>query len=476
MVVPGPLLPPGDVSLASSRLDEASFRDPDNQVVHLDGRVLRQLSETGASDWEVLSASTFFGRAVTSGRLVGTVRAPVDGAALADGWSAVVEHERVPFITYPFEWTFGMLADAAVLHLELLRDALRESITTKDGYAYNLQWRGVNPVFIDVGSFTRYEGGPWAGYRQFCETFLNPIMLQSLLGVDFHPWLRGRLEGIAVQDMRRLLSARHALRPGVFRHVLVHSFFERNSHDATSSTRASLTEAGFGSDVVIATVDKLLEAVRALSWRPPASAWTSYAATNTYNAGDRVSKLAFVENVASHLRPGLVWDLGCNDGTYTRVIAPHATHVVAMDADHATVELLYRSLRADRVPNVVPLVVDLADPSPALGWRNRERPALLERARPELVVCLALVHHLAISANIPLSRVVEWLAGLADVVVVEFAERHDPMVAQLLANKSVTHGNYSGARFDQEVAKHFDVEAREELSCGTRTLYSLRRR
>lgn len=356
--------------MAASRLDEASFRDPDSQVVHLDGRVLRRLSETGTSDWEALSASTFFERAVTSGRLVGTVSTPVDHPALGDGWATVVEHERVPFITYPFEWTFGMLADAAVLHLELLRDALRESLTTKDGYAYNLQWRGVDPVFID----------------------------------------------------------------------------------------------------------KLLEAVRELSWRPPASLWTSSAATNTYTAGDRARKRAFVEKVASRLRPRLVWDLGCNDGTYTRAVAQHATHVVAMDADHATVELLYRSLRADRVPNVVPLVVDLADPSPALGWRNRERPALLERARPDLVVCLALVHHLAISANIPLPRVVEWLAALADVVVIEFAERRDPMVAQLLANKSVTHADYSLVRFEQEVAKHFDTEAREELSCGTRTLYALRRR
>jgi ribosomal protein L11 methylase PrmA len=171
-----------------------------------------------------------------------------------------------------------------------------------------------------------------------------------------------------------------------------------------------------------------------------------------------------------------VWDLGCNDGTYARAAASHASQVVAMDADHATVELLYRSLRSGRVRNVLPLVVDLADPSPSLGWRNRERPGLLERPRPDLVLCLALVHHLAIGANIPLRQVVEWLAGLAEVAVVEFVDRHDPMVAQLLANKSVAHADYSFTRFEYEVAEHFDVEAREELSSGTRVLYALRRR
>lgn len=456
--------------------DEGSFRDPDSQVVHTGGRVLRRLSETGRSDWDALSRTTFFERAVAAGRLVGTVDVAVGREGLGDGWAGLVEHEPIPFVTYPFEWTFGMLAAGAALHLELLREALAEDITTKDGYAYNLQWRGVEPVFIDISSFTPYHGGPWAGYRQFCETFLNPLMLQSFMNVDFHPWLRGRLEGIPVQHMRRLLSPRDLVRRGALRHVVLHALLERKAHGTTPSTRSALADAGFGRDAMIATVDKLLGVVRTLSWRPEASTWTSYATTNTYSGEDRAEKLRFVDRVASSARPHLVWDLGYNDGTYARAAARHASQVVAMDADHATVELLYRSLRSARVGNVLPLVVDLADPSPSLGWRNRERPGLLERPRPDLVLCLALLHHLAIVANIPLPQVVEWLAGLAEVAVVEFVDRHDPMVAQLLANKSVAHADYSLARFQHEVAEYFDVEAREELSSGTRALYALRRR
>lgn len=460
----------------TSARDEGSFRDPDSQVVHVDGRVLRRLSDKGRSDWESLSRTTFFERAVAARGLVATADVAAEDDHLGDGWAGLVEHERVPFITYPFEWTFGMLAAGAALHLELLRDALVEGITTKDGYAYNVQWRGVEPVFIDISSFTPYQGGPWAGYRQFCETFLNPLMLQSFVGLDFHPLLRGRLEGIPVQHMRRLLSSRDLLRPGVLRHVVLHALFERKAHGTTSSTRSALGEAGFGRDLVIATVEKLLEVVRKLSWRPERSTWTSYAATNTYTADDRVRKLTFVDKVVSSTGPQLVWDLGCNDGTYARAAASHASQVVAMDADHATVELLYRSLRSARVRNVLPLVVDLADPSPSLGWRNRERPGLLERTKPDLVLCLALVHHLVIAGNIPLSEVVEWLAELAPVALVEFVDRDDPMVVQLLANKSVDHADYSLARFQHEVAKHFDIEARQELSSGPRTLYALRRR
>jgi predicted RNA methylase len=470
------LMTTDEMALNTSRPDDGSFRDPDSQVVHADGRVLRRLSATGRNDWEALSCSSFFERNVAAGRLVATAHMAAEPDALGDGWAGMVEHERVPFVTYPFEWTFGMLAAGAALHLELLRDALAEGMTTKDGYAYNVQWRGVEPVFIDISSFTPYQEGPWAGYRQFCETFLNPLMLRSFVGLDFHPWLRGSLEGIPVQDMRRLISLREVHRPGVLRHVVLHALFVRKAHGTTSSTRSALAESGFSRDVVITTVDKLLDVVRKLSWQPEPSTWTSYPTTNTYTDDDRVRKLRFVEKVVSSARPDLVWDLGCNDGTYARVAATHASQVVAMDADHATVELLYRSLRSSGVRNVLPLVIDVADPSPSLGWRNRERPALLQRPRPDLVMCLALVHHLAIVDNIPLSQVVEWLATLAEVAVVEFVDRHDPMVAQLLGNKSVVHADYSLTRFQHEIAEHFDIEAREELSAGTRTLYALRRR
>ncbi len=456
--------------------DDGSFRDPDSQVVHLDGRVLRRLSDEGRRDWEALSGAAFFEQAVTSGRLVATVDVALDPQQAGDGWASLVEHEPVPFVTYPFEWTFGMLAAAATLHLELLRDALAERITTKDGSAYNVQWRGVEPVFIDTSSFTRYDGGPWSGYRQFCETFLNPLMLLSYAGLDFRPWLRGRLAGIPVQDMRRVLSGRATLRRGVLRHVVLHAALDRKSHRATNATRSALADAGFGRDAVAATIDKLLELLDNLSWRPERSVWTSYRSTNAYTGEDRARKLAFVEKVASSARPDLVWDLGCNDGTYAIAAASHASQVVAMDADHATVELLYRSLRAARHRNVLPLVVDLLDPSPSLGWGNRERPAILGRRKPDLVLCLALVHHLAIGGNVPLPLVVAWLASLGERVVVEFADREDTMVTQLLANKPVPHLDYSRDRFEQEVARHFDVEAREELLSGTRRLYALRRR
>lgn len=468
-----PALPPERASLpVSFQRESASFRDPASRVFYLDGRVLRGLSGRGILDWEALSRTPFFERLVAEGRLVRTDS--VDPHLLVrsgQDWAAAVEHDAVPFLSYPFEWSFGMLKDAALLHLQVLLEALDEGMTMKDGSAYNVQWWGTSPRFIDVSSFTMGQPGPWPGYNQFCETFLNPLFLQSHRGVDYQPWLRGRLEGVPVNDMRRLLSARHLLRRGVFKHVFLHTVMQRFTKAPSQATRASLNDAGFGAEVARVTVERVLRVVDSLSWRPHGSHWASYGSTAPYTSDDRNRKMAFVEDGVRYAGAKLVWDLGCNDGTYARVAAKHADYVVAVDADHATVEALYRSLRTERNERVLPLVMNLADPTPELGWRNAERRAFTNRARPGLVMCLALVHHLALGANVPIAEIVAWLRSMDCPAVVEFVARDDPMAQQMLANKPIPHDDYSTPAFEAALSRSFSFERREDLGSGTRTLY-----
>lgn len=454
-----------------SRLEPepGSFRDPDGRIVYGEGRrVLRALTVDGATAWQELTHSGLLNRLTDQGRVVGTRTAP-DLAAL--GCPAVLEHDRVPFVSYPFEWTFGMLRDAAVLHLEVLLEALSAGMTTKDGTAYNVQWRGSAPVFIDVCSFTRSSGGPWQGYRQFCETFLNPLLLQAYRGVDFHPWLRGRLGGVPTSQLRRLLSGRDLLRRGVLTHVVLHELLQRGTGDGAQAAGAALAHAGFDRDVTRAVVARLLRLVEELDWQPPSSRWSGYGEERPYSPGDLHHKTDFVREAVGAAAPRLVWDLGCNDGAFARVAAAHAEYVVAMDADHATVDRLYRSLRRGGASNILPLVADLTDPTPAAGWRGRERRTLQDRGNPDMVLCLALVHHLAITANIPLDEILSWLRSLGGRVVVEFVERDDPMVQRLLANKAIEHADYSRATFEALLARRFTVARRLELPSRTRTLY-----
>ena len=451
--------------------EPGSFRDPDGRVLYgQHDRVLRGLSEEGAEAWRQLSQAAFFHRLTEHGALIPT-RVAADIAPATLGWAAVLEHDRVPFVSYPFEWSFGMLRNAALLHLEVLLDAMTGGMTTKDGSAYNVQWRGTSPVFIDVSSIAPSSGGPWEGYRQFCETFLNPLLVQAYRGVDFQPWLRGRIEGMPTSDARRLLPGRAVLRRGILKHVVLHDILQRRTTSGAQAAKHALNEAGFGDGLARAAVADLLRLVKDLDWQPPPSVWSRYADDKPYAPADLERKRKFVQNAVRDAAPRLVWDLGSNDGTFSREAAAYAEYVLAMDADHPSVERLYRSLRKDGERKVLPLVLDVADPSPPLGWRGRERRTLTDRGRPDVVLCLALVHHLSITANIPLDEVVSWLHSLQARVVVEFVDRTDPMVQRLLANKAIKHEDYTAARFEDLLARRFAFRQRAELSTGTRRLY-----
>ncbi|GAA4723648.1 class I SAM-dependent methyltransferase [Phytohabitans rumicis] len=449
------------------RAEPASFRDPAGRVFYVDGEVLRGLGPGAADDWRALVATEFFGRFVGAGKICET-----EEASQRDDWALVLRHERIPFVSYPYEWSFAMLRDAALLHLEILRAALDEGLTTKDGSAYNLQWRGAAPVFIDIGSFEpARDGEPWAGYRQFCQTMLYPLMAQAHLGVDFQPWLRAAVDGIEPAQMRRLLGGGRRFKAGVLKHVHLHDAVQsRNAGESTRAVRAELREAGFGAELRKATVGAIDKLVQRLDWQPPASHWSGYQQTCTYSDEDRAAKAAFVDSALSTV-DGLVLDLGANDGTYSRIAARHAKYVVAVESDAAVVDGLYRRLRADGEKRILPLVMDLADPSPGIGWRGRERASFEQRAgQADAVLALAVVHHLAIGRNVPLPEIVDWLAALGRRVVVEFVEPDDPMARRLLANKPEgLFADYRRDAFEKLFAERFTVERREQRS--TRTLY-----
>jgi SAM-dependent methyltransferase len=270
--------------------------------------------------------------------------------------------------------------------------------------------------------------------------------------------------------MRALSSARDVVRRGFATHVFLAARLERRDAAQPAGLKAELRRPGLGKQLIVANVAKMRKLVARLDWRPPEGAWTSYGERNSYTDEDATRKDHFVRSVAGSAKWRLVWDIGCNTGRHSRIAAEHAGLVVGFDADPAPVELLYRELRGDR--RILPLIVDAADPSPALGWRGTERKTLLERGRPDLVLALALVHHLAIGRNIPIRDIIEWLASLGGALVVEFPTREDPMVQKLLAAKREgLHADYRREVFEQCLHDAFDVARTEPLGSGTRVLY-----
>jgi SAM-dependent methyltransferase len=457
---------------ADPRPEPGSFRDRQSRVFYDEGgEVLRFLSEEGLDDWQALAASTLYSRFSDAGLLVSTQLVDKD-ESVRNGWSGVLRHERVPFISYPYEWTFSMLKDAALLQLDLVLAGLDEGLILKDASPYNVQWRGARPVFIDIGSFERLRSAePWAGYRQFCMLYLYPLLLEAYRGIPFQPLLRGSLEGVEPSVSRRHFSLRDFARRGVLTHVVLHERLERRYGNRGGEVRRELEAAGFGTELIKANVGRLRKLVARLEPSRTESTWSGYGSCNTYSDEESQRKAEVVRATARALQPKLVWDIGCNDGRYSRVAAEHAQYIVAIDADRTTVDRVYRSLAADGEHSILPLVVDVADPSPALGWRNLERKTLVDRGTPDLTLCLAIVHHLAITRNIPLRSFLEWLRSLDSVILIEFPHEDDPMVRVLLdAKRPGTHDDYSRANFERALSDLFIVESSVALS-GTRTMY-----
>ncbi|WP_397568482.1 methyltransferase [Schlesneria sp. T3-172] len=452
----------------------SSFRDRSARVFYSGDDVFRALTADAYKDWKLVSEVPFFQRRMQQGQIVPTREIlPTEALSFSrpELAAAILQHQRVPFISYAYEWPFVMLQQAALLHLELMFEAVNSGLTLKDASPYNIQFHGSQAMLIDIGSFTRlHPGEPWLAYRQFCELILFPLLLQSYRGVDFQPLLRSQLEGISAAQFLQWMRGRDLFRPGVFSHGWLHALLERNAQATSTSTVRDLQSSGFDSKLITKLLQKLQKLVSGLRWVPQRTQWTLYDSSLPHVAEDLRSKSEFVHAICQQQQRTLVWDLGCNDGRYSKIAAEFASTVVAMDHDHACVENLFRSLDA-RQTTVLPLRVDLANPSPSQGWRGRERTRLEDRGRPDLLLCLGLIHHLVIAANVPLPDVVDWLASFQAELVLEFPSKQDAMVRALLRNKRDQYTDYSVECLEAELCRHFQLEQRVKLPSGERTLY-----
>jgi SAM-dependent methyltransferase len=465
--------------LPTPNVDPGSFRDPDSRVFLSEGRVFRLLSERGLADWRALATSPLLAELLQEGKLVAT-REIEDPPPLPDGLyggaAGVLEHDLVPFVSYPYEWTFSMLRDAALLQLELVGRAIDSGMMLKDSTPYNIQFVGSHPVFVDVGSFEPLrEGEPWAGYRQFCMLFLYPLLLQAWKDIPFQPWLRGSIAGISPTECRNVLSGRDLLRRGAMIHVALHSRLERRYEDSDLDVKKELRASGFHRELILANVRKLEKLVSRLEWKAGSSEWSSYELTTTYSSDEAERKAAFVREAVEADQPRLVWDLGCNEGQHARIAASVADYVLALDLDALVVDRLYRALVEEGAKKILPMTMNLVDPSPALGWRGLERKSLPERGAPDLALCLALIHHVSITGNVPITQFLDWLLGLGTAVVIEFPTPEDPMVRRLLMRKrSNDHPDYRRDWFEQSLEERFEIVRSQELSSGERLIYHAR--
>ncbi len=454
--------------------DPGSFRDPTSRVYLSDDAVWRGLDAEALADFEALAATPFFVDAMATGQVVATDLVTDGRPEGLEAWAGVLAHERIPVISYPYEWSFEMLRDAARLQLDLVLAALDQDLTTKDASAYNVQFVGSSPRFIDVGSFERLRPTePWYGYRQFHMHFLLPLMLQAYRGIAFQPLLRADVEGVNPVDARRMMSFWDIVSPRR-KGTLLHVSLQARAESASSErdVKSELKASGMKKELLVAQIKNLRKLVDRLELRKVETEWGGYSDRSHYTDVDLKAKEGFVASVAAAVKPKVAWDLGANDGHFSRLVADQGAYVIAADGDHEAIDGLYRALRADGDERILPLVLNLADPSPDRGWRSKERLAFTGRSRPELTLALALIHHLCISRNVPLPEFVDFLADAGGQLVVEFPTPEDPMVQGLVRNKREgIHDDYTVVNFEAALGRRYDIVRRQELPGGTRICY-----
>jgi hypothetical protein len=385
----------------------------------------------------------------------------------------VLQPEPVRFISYPYEWCFGELQDAAVMTLRAQRLALDHGMSLRDASAYNVQFHQGRPVLIDSLSFEPLrEGEPWQAYAQFCQHFLAPLALMAGRDVRLSQLLRAHLDGVPLNLATRLLPRRTRLKPSLWLHLVAHGRAQaRHSGRGTGGGSAGR----FPLRAFRGLIDSLERAVMALEWEPPRSVWTDYYGDcRTYPPEALRRKEETVASFLEDTGPGDVWDLGANTGRFSRLSSSGGRFTLSIDSDHGVVEWSYRQARGD--PLLLPLVIDITNPSPAIGWGNRERMTLAQRGPADLVLVLALVHHLAIGNNLPLGMVADFLAEVGRTLVVEWIPREDPQVVEMLSTRRDDFASYTHPSFERAFGQRFETARREALPGSDRVLYLMRRK
>ena len=455
--------------------DPASFKDPDARVLLHNDRVYRRFTPIGAGRFRAFADSGLANDLVSRGKLIEWREVPEEEfpAIYSDEpeGTLVVEHPPIPFISYCYEWSYEMLRAAALLHLELLRVGLEHGYTMKDATPYNVQFIGPRPLFIDIATFVPWQQGtPWQAYTQFCRMFLNPLLLTGLTGVHFQPWLRSSLEGIDPADLTRLLPFRKKLRRGVAIDVVFQAWLSRKFGKANPASEGLIKNASVGRKQVLDLANRLERTIQRLKPPRARSHWIDYDKENQYEVEGEEFKERLVDLAVSDAAPNVVWDLGCNTGRYSLIAARHAQYVIAMDRDADVIDVLYRRI-SDRHFNVLPLVVDVLNPSPDQGWKQAERRSVVQRGRADFVLCLALIHHVAIGGNVPLADFATWLASITRGGIIEFVPKSDPMVRDMLRWREEAYPWYNQTNFEENLGKHFRVVDRSEIPGTQRFLY-----
>jgi hypothetical protein len=466
-----------EFALASSSRNvlKSSFRDPEGYLFREGGVLFRAIHESYRKSYECLVSSGLYETLVDRRFLI--PHKEVEKKNIP-AWR-ILQPEPVTFISYPYEWSFSQYKDAALLTLDIQLTALEHGMWLKDASAYNIQFYQGRPIFVDTLSFESYvEGKPWVAYRQFCQHFLAPLALMAKRDVRLGQLMRTYIDGVPLDLASRLLPKSSWLNFGILMHLHMHARSQKSfadSHGAPSKIALKLSKVSRVG--LIGLMDGLWKTVAKLQWQPGDTEWGDYYSDTNYSEAAFDAKGRHVASFLDHGGSiGEVWDLGANIGWFSRIASEKGRLTVAFDVDPSAVEISYRQVREKGECHILPLLLDLTNPSPGLGWEGSEREALVDRGPADCIMALALIHHLAISNNVPFQKIASFFARLCrKTLIIEFVPKSDSQVQRLLRSRSDIFLNYDREHFERAFAEHFLIERVVSLEGSERMLYLMRR-
>ena len=449
--------------------NSGSFRDPSGFVFSRDGILYRQINRSYSEQFKHLNESGLYRALQDKGWLI--PHAETAETCPFDNGIQVICPERIPFISYPYEWSFSALKDAALLTLRIHKLAMDHGMVLKDASAFNVQFLRGKPVFIDTLSFDFYRDAcPWIAYSQFCRHFLAPLLLMTFVDVRMSLLTRSFIDGIPLDLADRILRGRG----GFFAKQHIHWHAASIARHADTSSRIDAGQPrkpiSLSRNNHLALIESMLLWIEKLSFPGQKTEWGDYTAQTSYSENGADSKRSIVSDYLNLMHPESLWDLGSNDGTYSLLAAQTGTRTVAFDADPVAVEQCYRQTRGKGIP-ILPLLMDLTNPSSAIGFAGKERMSMSERERPDCLMMLAVIHHMAISNNVPFDLLAEWLSGMSDHLIIEFVPKTDVQVQRLLSSREDIFDRYTQEDFEATFARYWKPIARRAVQGSERIIY-----
>lgn len=449
---------------------QSSFRDPSGKVFKYKGDIYRGISLVYKDDFELFIKSGLYDELCEKSLIVSHESSKLN----IDGFYKIIKPKLIPFISYPYEWSFSQYKDVALLTIRIAKLALTKGMVLKDASAYNVQFVGPNPIFIDTLSFEKYEDGkPWVAYKQFCQHFLAPLALASLVDHRMLLEMRNFIDGIPLDLTSRLLQGRSRFNLLLNIHIHYHNKAQQKFSDKpqVKTTRT----ANFSKMAFLAMLNSLETVILSLKSPFKQTEWEKYYDNTNYSDKATKHKKSIVKDFTQKAKPKSVWDLGANNGQYSRIASDYGAQTVAFDIDHNAIEKGYLHEKSIG-GNIQFLIEDLTNPSPAIGWANAERDTLVSRSPADMIYALALIHHLAISNNLPLGMIAEYFSKLGEYLIIEFVPKSDSKVEILLSSRKDIFPEYNQEGFEKAFAKYFKTVSKKDVIGSRRTIYLMRRK